>query len=78
MIIPFLFFSSSFPAAFWSMDPEWKPDAFTRTIGGIHFYDSIILIEKAPHTKPKEISAGGPPHWNDNVSNALYAEAVAP
>lgn len=33
--------------AYWSQDPNLKPDKYTTGMNSIHFYDSIVVIEKA-------------------------------
>jgi hypothetical protein len=45
--------------AWHSRDPELAPNNFTKSVTGIHFYDSILVIEKYPSTsKPKQSMTG--------------------
>lgn len=45
--------------AWHSHDPELTPSNLTKTATGIHFYDSVIVIEKYPNpTKPKVSMTG--------------------
>jgi hypothetical protein len=37
---------------------QLAPDAFTRTTDSIHFYDSVVVIEKRPRTAPHEVVYG--------------------
>ena len=37
----------------WSQDEQLKEDEYTRNVAGIHFYDSMVFIDKAS-TKPLE------------------------
>lgn len=36
------------------------PTAFTRTARSMHFYDSIVVVEKGPHPRPKVLRQGTP------------------
>src|SRR4051812_29603240 len=40
--------------------PELRPDDFTRSAHGIHFYDSVVVIEKRPMSPPKSLRVGQP------------------
>jgi hypothetical protein len=47
----------------WHITPKHKPkvfNAFTKSMYGIHFYDSIVLIEKKIITEPKNTFKGFP------------------
>ena len=38
-----------------------QPDYFTMNIGGIHFYDAIVIVEKSPRLfEPFELRIGEP------------------
>ena len=37
-----------------------KVTDFTRSVSGLHFYDSILVIEKAPREKPFDVKTGQP------------------
>jgi hypothetical protein len=37
-----------------------KVTDFTRSVSGLHFYDSILVIEKAPREKPFDVQTGQP------------------
>ena len=41
-------------------DPAVKTDDFTRSVHGIHFYESIVVIEKRPMSEPKPLRVGDP------------------
>jgi hypothetical protein len=36
---------------------EFAPDDFTRTTHGIHFYDSVVVIEKRRMESPEQIES---------------------
>lgn len=45
--------------AFHSIDPSQSvPDEFTRTTDSMHFYDSVVVIEKKPRAPPSEMIYG--------------------
>jgi len=47
--------------AWHSRDPHsFSPGPFTRSTQSMHFYDSIVVIEKGPHPQPEEITSGAP------------------
>lgn len=47
--------------AWHSRDPQsFVPGPFTQATRSIHFYDSIVVIEKGPHPRPRELSSGAP------------------
>ncbi len=47
--------------AWHSRDPNsFTPGAFTRGTRSMHFYDSIVVIEKGPHPQPEEVLSGRP------------------
>jgi hypothetical protein len=33
---------------------------FTKSVSSLHYYDSILVIEKRPMSKPKNLSTGSP------------------
>lgn len=44
-----------------SRDPHsFGPGPFTRSARSVHFYDSIVVIEKGSHQKPREVHSGTP------------------
>lgn len=45
--------------AWHSRDPSLPPDNFTKSAAGIHFYDSVLVIEKKPHDSKPNVSAIG-------------------
>lgn len=46
--------------AWHSRDPVLAPSELTKTAAGLHFYDSVLVIEKFPHpTKPAVSMTGG-------------------
>jgi hypothetical protein len=54
---------------------------FTRSVSGLHFYDSILVIEKSPREKPFDVKTGQPriglytppklPLWKRIIRQAL-------
>jgi cephalosporin hydroxylase len=47
--------------AWHSRDPQsFAPGGFTRQTQSMHFYDSVVVIEKGPHPQPVQISSGTP------------------
>lgn len=61
--------------AWHSRDPHsFQPGPFTRTARSMHFYDSVVVIEKGPHDKPVEKYTGTPSFALDTPVN----EAVKP
>jgi len=44
--------------AFHSEQGRFKPTPFTKSAQSMHFYDSILVIEKAQRSRPKQISNG--------------------
>jgi hypothetical protein len=51
--------------AWHSRSPELSPGNLTKTATGIHFYDSVLVIEKYPNDKMPEDSMTGLPKWNE-------------
>lgn len=41
-------------------DPALRVDDFTRSAHSIHFYDSVVVIEKRPMSPPKRLHVGEP------------------
>lgn len=47
--------------AWHSRDPHsFSPGPFTRSAHSMHFYDSVVVIEKGPHEQPREVRSGTP------------------
>ena len=44
----------------WYTDPE-RVDAMTRSTHGVHFYDSVVVIEKRPKSRPELVKTGVAP-----------------
>lgn len=45
--------------AYYSPDlSQFAPDEFTRTTGSMHFYDSVLVIERQPHALPQDVTYG--------------------
>ena len=42
------------------VDPALRPDDFTRSAHSLHFYDSVVVIEKRPMSPPKLLRVGQP------------------
>jgi len=50
--------------AWWSFEPErFVIDDLTRSTYALHFYDSVLVIEKKPITTPAESVTGQPSFW---------------
>jgi hypothetical protein len=41
-----------------SREPSLQVDAHTKAIGGLHFYDSVVVVEKMPRTRPVDSLRG--------------------
>jgi methyltransferase family protein len=41
-----------------SVDPALRVDDYTRSMHSIHFYDSVVVIEKRPTSPPKQVTVG--------------------
>lgn len=52
--------------AYHSEQNALQPDAFTRGVFSLHFYDSILVIEKRAHPRPEQI-VSGPPSFTDEA-----------
>jgi hypothetical protein len=53
--------------AWHSRDPELTPSVLTKSAAGLHFYDSLLVIEKYPHaSKPAVSMTGGNPKGNSS------------
>jgi hypothetical protein len=49
-----------------SRDPHsFAPNGFTNATASLHFYDSILVIEKAPRENPRPCSSGEPAFEED-------------
>ena len=47
--------------AWHSRDPQsFSPGRFTQSTRSMHFYDSIVVIEKGAHPQPQEVTSGTP------------------
>jgi len=47
--------------AWHTRDPHsFAPGGFTRSAQSMHFYDSIVVIEKGAHGRPRELTTGTP------------------
>lgn len=47
--------------AWHSRDPHsFAPGPFTRSARSMHFYDSVVVIEKGAHEQPREVQSGAP------------------
>ena len=62
--------------AYWSEDPRLVVNDFTRTTRSIHYYDSIIVMEKDSVTKPHLIR-GGARDWSPREMYDLKLSAAA-
>jgi len=56
--------------AWHTRDPQsFQPGAFTRATRSIHFYDSVVVIEKGAHERPQQKSTGTPSFAIDTPVN---------
>ena len=56
--------------AWHSRDPHSFPVGnFTQTAQSVHFYDSVVVIEKGPHPKPHERHSGVPSFDPNRLTN---------
>jgi hypothetical protein len=54
--------------AWHSRDPRLQPDAFTKSTTGLHFYGSVLILEKHPNlTMPKDSMTGQRVFPNDEI-----------
>jgi len=42
------------------VDPALREDDFTRSAQSVHFYDSVVVVEKRPMSEPKSLRIGQP------------------
>lgn len=45
-----------------SQDDQFEVDEYTRTIGGMHVYNSVIVFDKARVRRPTNVKTGTPAH----------------
>jgi limonene-1,2-epoxide hydrolase len=56
--------------AWHSRDPQsFAPGPFTRSARSMHFYDSMVVIEKGAHPQPREVHSGTPSFPPDTPVN---------
>ena len=56
--------------AFHSRTPGFEPSEWTRTLGGLHFYDSIVVLDRLDREPPYHRKSGRP------VFDTLYTKDV--
>ena len=44
--------------AFHSEQSKYKINNFTNSVNSIHYYDSVLVIEKRKREKPKDVVSG--------------------
>jgi hypothetical protein len=54
--------------AFHSRSPEFEPTAWTTTLGGLHFYDSVVVLDRLDREPPSNRKSGRP------VFDTLYTK----
>jgi hypothetical protein len=54
--------------AFHSRSPDLQPTTWTRTLGGLHFYDSIVVLDRLDREPPRNRKSGRP------VFDTLYTK----
>ncbi|MEX0930073.1 MAG: class I SAM-dependent methyltransferase [Candidatus Paceibacterota bacterium] len=62
--------------AYHSEDPALKPDAFATSIGSVHFYDGIVVVEKRKRKKPVDKKTGGKSRFKQKVRETVKGEGV--
>ena len=55
--------------AYHSRQAGFKPDSFTRTTDSMHFYDSVLVIEKRQRPKPMDLKSGVESYSHNYHSN---------
>ena len=55
--------------AYHSRQAGFKPDSFTRTTDSMHFYDSVLVIEKRQRPKPLDLKSGVESYSHNYHSN---------
>ena len=55
--------------AFHSEQKQLKPNRFTHSVGSVHYYDSILVIEKMERTAPQNIVSGQLSFGNSKIAN---------
>ena len=51
-------------------------DDFTKSVHSIHYYESIIVIEKRPMSPPFDVKSGKPT-INDKLANEAIVKKLA-
>lgn len=55
--------------AYHTRQPGFAPDQFTRSVDSMHFYDSVVVIEKTKREKPTDLRSGDPSYQSDYEQN---------
>ncbi len=55
--------------AYHSREPFFKVNSFTQSVQSLHYYDSMLVIEKRKRTKPFDESTGTPSYPIESSSN---------
>ena len=55
--------------AFHSEQKRYKTNYFTKSVNSIHYYDSVIVIEKRKREKPKDVVSGNMAFKKEKISN---------
>ncbi len=58
--------------AFHSEQRKYKTNNFTKSVHGIHYYDSVLVIEKRKRKKPKDVVSGKVSFGGEEVSNYKF------
>lgn len=58
--------------AFHSEQWALKENSFTRSIDSIHFYDSVVIFEKQPRSKPTDLKSGIPYFASDGFEETKF------
>ena len=63
--------------AYHSRDKSFEVDEFTRTADSIHYYDSVVVIEKKGHPQPpKHLKTGKPSFTSESKEKTLADKIV--
>ena len=55
--------------AFHSEQSKYKINNFTKSVNSIHYYDSVLVIEKRKREKPKDVVSGIISFGGDKIEN---------
>lgn len=62
--------------AYNSRQSNFKPDSFTRSVNSLHYYDSMLVIEKRPTPKPTSSETGTLTIPFERQDNPAFAKRI--